>query len=75
MTLDELARWEERLIAALPERGFIEPRIPQIEAAGLAEQWRHVAEGYAALLDDPAQGVEALRRADFLVWIAWNSPY
>ena len=75
MTLEELASWEERLMAALPAHGHFEQRIPQIEAARLPEQWQQVVEGYAARLDDPVQGVEALRRAVFLVWYSWNEPW
>jgi len=75
MMLEELASWEERLMAALPAHGYFEERIPQVVAARLPEQWQQVAEGYAALLDDPVQGVEALRRVVFLVWYSWNEPW
>jgi hypothetical protein len=75
MTLQELAVWEKRLIAALPAHGHFEDLIPQVEAARLPEQWQQVVEGYASLLDDPEQGLEALRRAIFLVWYSYNEPW
>jgi hypothetical protein len=73
--LEELASWEDRLMALIPARGFFEERIPQVVAARLPEQWQQVVEAYVALLDDPIQGVEALRRAVFLVWYSWNEPW
>ncbi len=75
MTLEELAAWEERLIAMLPDRGYFEERIPLAEGAGLPGQWRQIFEGYAALLDDPVQGAEALRRGVFLTWYAAIEPW
>ena len=74
MTLEELARREECLMAAIPAHGHFEDRMPQVVAARLTEQWQEIVESYAALLDDPVQGVEALRRAVFLVWYSWNEP-
>jgi len=73
-TLEDLAAWEERLMAAIPEHGFFEERIPAVLEARLPEQWQEIVEGYAALIDDPVQGVEALRRAVFLVWYCFNEP-
>ena len=75
MTLEELASWEERLMAAIPAHGYFEERMPQVVAARLPEQWQEIVECYAALLDDPVQGMEALRRAVFLVWYSWNEPW
>src|SRR5512146_1793744 len=74
-SLEDLARREAELVAALPAGGYVEDRLPVIERAGLSQQWAQVFADYLGLLDDAVQGPEALRRATFLAWYAWNEPY
>lgn len=74
-TLKDLATREEQLIAALPDGGLFEERLPVIKAARLFEQWQAVFSGYVNLIDDPVLGDEALRRALFLTWYSWNEPH
>ena len=59
----------------LPTRGTFDECANHIAAVGLPEQWRQILENYASLLDDSAQGPEALRRALFLAWYSINEPW
>ena len=74
-SLGELAKCEDGLLTELPQGGYVEDRLPVIEKAGFSRRWQAVLDSYAELLSDAEQGLEALRRATFLVWYSWNEPY
>ncbi len=73
-SLEALARQESELIAALPATGSGEGRPARMDPASMSKRWANVFADYLALLDDPAQGPEALRRATFLAWYPYNEP-
>jgi len=73
--LEALDAREAALRAQIPRYGYFEERQPQVEAAGLPAQWSQIIDEYAELLRDPVCGIEALRRAVFLVWYSYNEPW
>jgi hypothetical protein len=69
MTLDMLAECETNLnvrIAGLS--GTMESKHEQLEGLGIYAAYRDIFTGYQALLDDPEDGLEALKRVVFLAW-------
>jgi hypothetical protein len=75
MDLDQLAQRENEIeVKLLRLSGPIEDRIRQVSQLGVEDQYRDIFAGYTALLSDPAQALEALKRCSFLAWYAFNEP-
>jgi len=75
MTLDEIAAQEHHLLSQIPPHGYFEERGPQVEAAGLPERWQEVFASYLELVGHETDGREALARAVFIAWYAYNEPW
>lgn len=75
ITLHDLAGWESR-VAMLVARtdGSIEERDRHLERSGLYAEYPAILSAYLELADDEAHGLEALKRAVFIVWIAAVEP-
>lgn len=54
--------------------GLMEDRHVELERWGIYEEYRQVHAAYVALLRDPAQRMEALKRALFLSWYDYTEP-
>ena len=75
MELDQLAERETRVAKAMEGvSGYIEDRIPQVAALGVEDEYRSIFNGYLDLIEDPEQGLEALKRAVFLAWYSFAEP-
>ena len=74
-TLPELSAREAE-IAAVVERavGLMEEKAASLAAAGVFRSYADVLAGYVALLRHPEAGLEALKRAAFLVWYEVAEP-
>jgi hypothetical protein len=73
-TLAALAQQEDDIDAALGRGGWADERLARARELGLGARWQAILDGYVALLEDPAAGAEALKRAIFLLWYAWAEP-
>jgi hypothetical protein len=74
-TIQTLAIEEDRLLTVVEQaRGLLEEKTGQLDHAGVFDQYRAVHTGYARLLTHSDDGLEALKRAIFLQWIAQIEP-
>jgi hypothetical protein len=78
ITLDALGAWEDRLLRELGRpRGSLEDRDSELTRSGLYAEYAAVFGGYADLARDamePAERLEALKRAVFLTWYEGAQP-
>jgi len=69
LSLSSLAGWEEAVLASIAAAsGTPEERYRQIERSGMFGEYPAIVSGYVELFDDEDSGLEALKRALFLVW-------
>jgi hypothetical protein len=74
-TIQQLAIDESRLLAVVEQaHGLMEEKTEQLGRAGVFDRYRAVHTAYARLLTHPGDGLEALKRALFLQWIAQFEP-
>lgn len=74
-TIHELAAEETRLLAVVERaHGLIEAKEAELDYAGVYDSYRAVHVAYARLITNPIDGLEALKRALFLQWIAQIEP-
>jgi hypothetical protein len=78
ITLGALGAWEERLLRELGRRrGSLEDRDSELTRSGLYAEYAAVFGGYVEIArdgDDPAERLEALKRAVFLTWYEGAEP-
>ena len=78
MTLAALGTWEERLIRHLARsRGSLEDRDGELTRSGLYAEYAALFGGYVDLAQtavEPAERLEALKRAVFLTWYEGAQP-
>ena len=75
ITLDDLASWETRVAVIVAQTtGDPEERDRALERSGLYAEYPAILSGYLALLDEERSGLEALKRAVFLVWYSAMEP-
>jgi hypothetical protein len=74
-SLDALAGWEAAVTASLRgATGTIEERDRQITLSGLYAEYPAILRSYLDLVDDERSGLEALKRAVFIVWFGAIEP-
>jgi hypothetical protein len=78
MTLAALGAWEERLLRQLARsRGSLEDRDGELTRSGLYAEYASLFGGYVDLAEaaaEPAERLEALKRAVFLAWYEGAEP-
>src|SRR4051794_34800233 len=74
-TIQKLGIDEDCLLAVVEQAcGLMAEKTEQLDHAGVFDQYRAVHAAYARLLTHPDDGLEALKRALFLQWIAQTEP-
>ena len=74
-SLDAIAGWESAVLASLRgAKGTLEERDRQITRAGLYAEYPAIVRSYLDLVPDERDGVEALKRAVFIVWLGTIEP-
>jgi hypothetical protein len=75
LSLSALAGWEEAVLASIRgASGTLEERDRQIERSGLYGEYPAIVRAYLELRDDGDSGLEATKRAVFLVWRGAMAP-
>src|SRR4029077_10924351 len=74
-SLDAIAGWESAVLASLRgAKGTLEERDRQITRAGLYAEYPAIVRSYLELVPDERDGLEALKRAVFIVWLSTIEP-
>ena len=69
LSLNSIAGWEEAILASIAgAQGTLDERDRQIERSGVYAEYPAIVHAYQELFDDSDHGLEALKRALFLVW-------
>ncbi len=75
MNLNQLNRAEKELLSRVRTIDeLIEEKDEQFEATGIFEDYRRIFEQYVLLITDDIDGLEALKRAVFLLWFEVAQP-
>jgi hypothetical protein len=73
--IEELAKEESRLLDQVRAAdGLMEEKHAVLRESGIYAAYSKVHQGYAALIDDPLSGREALKRALFIQWYSVSEP-